>query len=135
MAEIEEEYADVLQNIESAIVSVYREHSELLDYDVENALNALIMAYHAEQQHRASRLVKFTPLAQQVYGRVRSMCEWRLGREEPFVAESGAGMDQPSPLSLAEVVMCLKRLRKSVQFWTRQGGRQGYLRYVNHFLL
>ncbi len=135
MAKIEEEYEDVLQNIEFAIVSVYREHSELLDYEVEKALNALIVAYQAEQQHRASGPVEFTPLVQQVYVRVRSTCEWRLGRGELFAAEAGAEMPQPSPLSLTEVVACLKRIRKSVQKWTQREGRQGYLRFVNEFIV
>ncbi len=64
MANIEEEYEDVLQNIEFAIISVYREHSELLDYEVEKALNALMVAYQAEQQQRAPSPVAFTPLGQ-----------------------------------------------------------------------
>lgn len=34
----------------------------------------------------------------------------------------------------AEIVACLKRLRKSVQFWTKSGGRQGYLNYIVEFL-
>ena len=135
MARIEEEYEDVLQNIEFAIVSEYRQHSELLDYEVEKALNALIVAYQAEQQHRASGRVAFTPLVQQVYERVRSVCEWRLGRDKLFVVESGAEMPQPSPLSLDEVVACLKRIRKSVQKWTEREGRQGYLRFVNQYIV
>ncbi len=135
MAKIEEEYDDVLQNIEFAILSVYREHSELLDYEVEKALNALMVAYQAEQQQRAPSPVAFTPLGQQVYARVRSMCEWRLGRKELPVAESSAERSQPSPLSLDEVVACLKRIRKSVQKWTQREGRQGYLRFVDEFIV
>ncbi len=135
MAKIEEEYEDVLQNIEFAIVSVYREHSELLDYEVEKALNALVVAYQAEQQQRAPSPVACTSLGQQVYARVRSMCEWRLGREELLVAESSGERPQPSPLSLDEVVACLKRIRKSVQKWTQREGRQGYLRFVNEFIV
>jgi hypothetical protein len=135
MATFEEQYEDVLQNIEFAIVSVYREHSELQDYDVEKALNALIEAYQSERQGRASGQAKFTPLAQEVYDRVRSMCEWRLGRDSLFIGNSGKKPPQPPPISLDEVVACLKRIRKSVQKWNRREGRQGYLRFVNEFIV
>jgi hypothetical protein len=135
MAKFEEEYEDVLQNIEFAIVSVFREHSELLDYEVEKALNALIATYQAEQHQRAPSPVAFSPLGQQIYSRVRSMCEWRLGREELFAVESGAEMPQPSLLSSDEVIACLKRIRKSVQKWTQRAGRQGYVRFVNEFIV
>jgi hypothetical protein len=67
VAEFEEEYQDVLQNIEFAIVSVYREDPGLLDYEVDSALNALIVAYQAEQKHRASRPAALSPLAQEVF--------------------------------------------------------------------
>ena len=38
---VEEEYTDVLQNIEFAIVSVHQEHPLLVDFDVENALKGV----------------------------------------------------------------------------------------------
>jgi len=135
MTEFEVEYQDVLQNIEFAIVSVYREHSELLDYEVERALNALIVAYQAEQQHRVSRPTALSPLAQQVFTRVNAMCEWRLGREAFTAEEPGAEIPHPSPVSLEEIVACLKRTRKSVKTWTQEGGRQGYLRFVSKFIV
>ena len=135
MTEFEVRYEDVLQNIEFAIVSVYREHSELLDYEVEKALNALILAYQAEQKHRVPSPVVFSPLAQQVFTRVHAMCEWRLGREALMVAESNAEILLPSPISLDEMVACLKRIRKSVQRWSQRDGRQGYLRFVNAFIV
>lgn len=37
----QETHLDVLQNIEFAVVSVYRDHSTLLDYSVMNALDAI----------------------------------------------------------------------------------------------
>mgnify|MGYP001600389697 CR=1 FL=1 len=41
MSNFEDEYMDVLQNIEMAIVSVYRKHRDLVDYDVDKVLNLL----------------------------------------------------------------------------------------------
>jgi hypothetical protein len=51
----EEQYQDVLQNIESAIVGSYRERPEdVSDWSVETALNALIRSYGAEQTGRSA---------------------------------------------------------------------------------
>ena len=134
MADFEEEYLDVLQNIEFAIISVYRQHAELLDHDVERALNTLIMAYQAEQQQRTPSPAALTALGQEVHDNVRSMCELRLGREA--LVKDGKRIKVPSfrSLSLAEIIACLKRIRKSVQTWSKQSGRQGYLRFVNEFI-
>ena len=49
---IEEEYLDVFQNIESFIVSIYRETPELSNWDVEGALDVLIRQYQAEWRGR-----------------------------------------------------------------------------------
>ena len=43
----EDKDLDVLQNIEFAIVSVYRERSGLSDYNVMRALDALILTFRA----------------------------------------------------------------------------------------
>jgi len=45
---LEDKYLDVLQNIEFAIVSVYRKESDLSDYEVMDALDALINLYRAQ---------------------------------------------------------------------------------------
>ena len=133
MTNFEEEYEDVLQNIEFAIMGVYREHPELVDSEVEKAVNALILTYQAEMQRCTPSPVSFTPLGQQVYVRVQSMCEWRLGRKEVFLTASGEHLPKPEPLSLEAMIACLKRIRKSVQTWTRREGRQGYLCFVEEF--
>jgi hypothetical protein len=31
-------------------------------------------------------------------------------------------------------VACLRKLHKSVEFWTKQGGRQGYLQFIEKFV-
>ena len=133
MEDFEDQYLDVLQNIEFAIVNVYRHQPDLVDFDVETAINGLFADYRAQQIDREPRAHEFNPRAQQVYEAVQAVCEWRLGRE------SAAAEDVPlaiklSPLSLDEIIACLKRIRKSVQTWTKRGGRQGYLLYVEQFI-
>lgn len=38
------------------------------------------------------------------------------------------------PISIEEMIACLKRVRKSVETWNKQGGRQGYLNYIENFI-
>jgi hypothetical protein len=132
----EEQHEDVLQNIEFGIISVYREHPEMTDWQVLDAIQALIRTYQAEERGRQVDSPSLEPLAQQVYDMAGAMCEWRLGRDQ-FVSEEGdKPIDLPiEPLSLDEIAACLKRIRKSIKFWSKRGGRQGYLNYVEQFIV
>ena len=38
------------------------------------------------------------------------------------------------PVTRDEIIACLKRVRKSIHLWTREGGRQGYLTFVSRFI-
>ena len=129
MAKVEEEYQDVLQNIEAAIVSVHRRHPEMLDYDVDGALEALVAWYTAEQRGRTAREPVLHGLRRDVFTAVREICEWRLGRDAPALpapSDAGVGVDV--------IVACLKRVRTSVQRWTREGGRKGYLTFIREYV-
>ncbi|NLG98209.1 MAG: hypothetical protein GX491_12680 [Chloroflexi bacterium] len=130
---IEEEYADVLQNIELAIVGVYKEKPELTDYNVESAITALGRTYQYEKTSGPDA-VPVRPkgeLANKVYDAVRAMCEWRLGREN-LVDEEGQPM-QVEPITIDEIQACLKRIRKSVNYWNKESGTRGYLDYISQF--
>jgi len=132
--QIEDQFLDVLQNIESAIVSVYHTHPELADWDVEAALESLTQVYHAEARHKSAEPRQLTGNQAEVVRAVQAMCEWRLGRA-PLQDERDQLVERPSaPLTTTEMIACLKRLRKSVQFWTKSGGRQGYLNYIVNFI-
>ncbi len=131
---VEEQYTDILQNIEFAILSVHREYPLLVDFDVENALNALINRYYAESTQHPPRPVSLNERAHLVYERVEAMCEWRLGRES-LITEEGAPLDEgPGAVNLDVILACLKRIRKSVQRWNKEGGRQGYLTFIGRFI-
>jgi hypothetical protein len=127
MPSFEDEYMDVLQNIEMAIVSVYREHNDLLDYDVDKVLNLLWTEYRDEKQSRSRAAPKLSDRAQMVYDRVREVCEWRLGRAKEELVKV-----KPEPVTVDEIMDCLKRIRKSVDLWNKQGGRQGYLYFIDN---
>jgi len=134
MSHLEDEYLDVLQNIEFAIVTVYHHNPELTDYDVDNVLNTLIRAYRSQQQNREFTKPTMKPQAEDLYEGVRQMCEWRLGREKLMGSAHKPKGPSPSPISIDEIVACLKRIRKSVELWNKQGGTRGYLQYVDQFI-
>jgi len=39
------------------------------------------------------------------------------------------------PIDVPTLVLCLKRLVKSVQQWNKHGGRQGYLTFMTQFFM
>ena len=131
MPSFEDQYLDVLQNIEMAVVSVYREHNTLLDYDVDKVLNILWTEYRNEKQGKAVPAPRLGENALRVYERVKDMCEFRLGRSST-IKTGGWFKAKPTPLSFDEVMDCLKRIRKSVALWTKEGGRQGYLYFIDN---
>ena len=129
---VEDEYTDVLQNIEWSILAVYNEEATLLDLDVIEALEVLIRGYGLEEQGRGWPRAKLSSRAALVFDTCREVCEWRLGRAT--MSTSGGDRLAPPPVPLGAVVRCLKRLRKSARFWNERSGRQGYLEYIQQFL-
>lgn len=131
---VEDQYLDVLQNIELNIVSVYQQQPALSDWDVALAFEALIQFYSAEAHGRLAEVRQLPGSQAEVVRAAQLMCEWRLGRVT-LIDERDQPIELPlKPITAAEIVACLRRLRKSVQFWTKVGGRQGYLNYIRQFL-
>ena len=83
MKEFDETNLDVLQNIEFGIIQVYRADKSLLDFDVKDALDAMVRHYRAEEEQRSPPAMRLGDRAQRVFSSVQAFCEWRLGRA-PF---------------------------------------------------
>lgn len=130
----EEKYLDVLQNIEFGITNVYRQHPELTNWDALEAIQALIRHYTAEMQNRTPPTVRLSELSQLVLDSVSAMCEWRLGRRQLSTKDDQPVALEMEPKTVDEIIACLKRTRKSIQFWEKKGGRQGYLNFVSEFV-
>jgi hypothetical protein len=124
-----EKYQDVLQNIEFAIVSIYRENLEMTDYAVMRSLEAIINHYSAEKTGKRPRNYSLDEIEKEIFRQVQSVCEWRLGRPSSF------GMPGITPISLDEIIQCLKRILKSVEKWNKHEGIQGYLRFVSQYVV
>jgi len=130
----EEKYEDVLQNIEFALVQVYREHKEMTDWEARDAVNALIRTYKAELRGRTAPSLQLKPLVQKAYDSVQGMCEWRLGREH-MVDENKQPVDlEMKPQTVDEIIACLQRVLRSIELWQKEGGRRGYFNFVSQFV-
>jgi len=125
-----EDHLDLLQNLEFAIVDVYRVERALLDLDVQSAVDALVRHYHAEEERRAAPARMLGERAGQVFEAVRGICEWRLGRAAG-PGESGA---TASAVPVETLVRALRQIQKSVRRWNERQGRQGYLDFVSGYV-
>jgi hypothetical protein len=130
--QIDEERLDVLQNLEHTVASVYAQHPELTDYAVLRTYEARLQAYSDEIKGRSPRSCFAEGAEAELMGQVRRMCEWRLGRCD--VAMEDMQAPDCEPLDVPTMVLCLKRLVKSVKTWTKKGGRQGYLDFMSRFV-
>ena len=131
---VEDRYVDVLQNIEFGIVMTYRNHPEMSDYDVIRMLEALINKYAAEKIGRQPRGFSLSKVEQALLENVRRMCEWRLGRGTLVDTPEKVKEMAPEPKTIDEIVLCLKRILKSVKTWNTEDGRQGYLKFVIQYV-
>jgi len=129
-----EKYQDVLQNLEFAIVRAYERDPSLLDLDVIDLLDAAIRRYGAVAQGRVPSAHRLANKVVPAYALLERMCEFRLGRTSMGGEADTPEVYVPDPLSIDELLACLKRLRKSANFWNAEAGRQGYLEYVSQFV-
>jgi hypothetical protein len=125
-----EEYADILQNIEFAIVVFHDDYPDLLDYDVEGALDVLVAGYTSELRGKTYSRPPLSDLRRDLMRDLLLVCEWRLGRAS-LLAEADPA---PRIVSVEEMVACLSRIRKSVRKWTKDGGRKGYLTFIRQYV-
>jgi lysyl-tRNA synthetase class II len=130
---VEEEYMDVLHNMEFAIIEVYKAYPDLSDYDVIRALEVLIDNYSGERIDRPPREFRLTISEQVLVDTVRMMCDMHLGRiTSEDDEESLTGPIEP--VTVDEIILCLKRLIKSAKMWNKEGGRQGYLNFIAQYV-
>jgi hypothetical protein len=132
---IEDQHPNVLQNIEFAVATFYRDHPQLSDYAVMRTYEALIDRYSAEAAGREARKRELADLERALFDEARRMCEWRLGRADLPNDGSNRAAHSMEPITVEVLVLCLKRLLKSAQTWNKRGGRKGYLEYMSQFIV
>lgn len=131
---IQDEFPDVMQNIEFAIVAVFERNPDLADRDVLAAVEVLMNVYSREGTKRERPTTGPPGMAKVVYQECRRVCEWRLGRRPLTDGDPTDDDEPPDEISLKDMIRCLKGLRKSIRMWHSMGGRQGYLNYVSQFV-
>lgn len=77
---VNDEYTDVLQNIEWAIVMDFRVDPSLLDLDVADAVDGLIRHISREAEGLGVSDPRLSPPASRVFGAIKRICDWRMGR-------------------------------------------------------
>jgi hypothetical protein len=40
----------------------------------------------------------------------------------------------PAEITVAEILACLRKVRRSVDKWNKRGGSQGYLQFVQQYI-
>lgn len=134
MGEFEERYNDTLRSMELTLVQQYRQLENLTDWEVKTAVNNLIRLYTAETRRRPDQVFRQDALTQLVFDRLRFTCAGWLGRE-PLLDERGTAVTLTGQaLRLDEVIACLKRIRRSIEMWQKDGGRRGYFEFIDQFL-
>ena len=134
MGNFEDQYNDPLRSMEIALVKTYRHDETMTDWETLNALNGLLRTYTAEQRRRTAPALNLKSLAQQSFDALKLTCDGWLGRA-PLVDEFGQIVElKDNTLTLTEVIDCIKRIRKSVEMWQKEGGKRGYFNFVDQFL-
>jgi hypothetical protein len=126
----EERFPDVLYNIEIAIKVFYQDNPNLSDFNVDNALSGLIRVYKAQMAGTSAPRLKLSEIEQELYDRVKTQCDLIIGLEVSLIE----GEENTPPRTTGDIILCLKRIRRSINFWRNELGRQGYLNYITDFL-
>jgi hypothetical protein len=100
----------------------------MTDYVVTRAYEEAVAYYSAVSQAQAPKPTRLTGLDLQLFQAVQGAADRRL---TGFTLDDGTRIE---PVSASDLVECFKRLRKSVERWTRTGGRQGYLSFTAQFV-
>jgi hypothetical protein len=130
----QKENLDVLQNLEFAIVEVWRANPGMTDYSALRAYEAARQHYRAELRGHPPKPLDLTGLDAVAFEALKRICEFRLGRDAGPPSASEKDDVPVPPLPLEKLLACLQELAKSVERHTRSGGRQGYLQFIDRFL-
>jgi hypothetical protein len=103
---VEEDYLDVLQNLEFMIIQLYRENPDLVDAEVLNAVESLTRKYGAEAEGKSISSRPLRELTKQIANVLEEMAEFRLGRspsEDGLMRSVDAdpeapGLERPEPM-------------------------------------
>ncbi|PTA68255.1 hypothetical protein C8263_08860 [Deinococcus arcticus] len=109
--------------MELAVLGVYGEHPDLTDAQVDAAYEELARRYRAEATHFPFKPGHLDGLRAEVHDAAL--------RHLTLMLDHLDTADRPSAEELRQ---CVNRLRSSVKRFSREGGRQGYLKFIDREL-
>ena len=125
-----DDYLDVLQFLETAVITVWRSHPEMTDHAVARAYEAAFESYRAQARNQVPKTAALQGIDSTIFQALNLACETRIGKT-PTAPE----MDKRVQIVTVEILVdCLRELKKSVERHTKSGGRQGYLNFVSRFI-
>lgn len=133
MAFVEEDYLMELQNLEFAYVTCYKNNPKMNDHAALFVVEQLIKSYNAEMQGRAYSPSVLQQHEQEAYDSVKAMCEFNLGRQALGNGDDAVNIPE-GQLTVEELLACLKRIKKSIEFWQKRGGRRQYYEFVRGYV-
>ena len=131
--QIQEEFEEILKNIELRVMMFFSTNPTMTDYVVAQVYETLVAHYNAKLNGRTPSAPRLKGLALELFEEVLPVCEICLDDSPPGEVSKKKNLPIQT-VSNAELVACLKLVQKSVKLWTEQGGRQGYLTFVSRFL-
>ena len=123
---VHEQFEPQLKAIETVVMDFYKAHPDLTDAVVDGVYEELSRRYRAEATSFDFKPGRLDGLREDLHAALLPVTESLCGRP---AAPSGL-----AAISAEDLRQCLNRLRKSVALWTKEMGRQGYLKFLSrHF--
>lgn len=116
---IEEKFENELKAIESSVVGVFRSEPSLLDSQVNRAISSMAIILKSKVNGKIVEKPRFDGLDLLVF--------------DALDAAVKALLNTNPNLTDDDLLQCLKIVAKSISRWTKQLGRQGYLKFVSQY--
>jgi hypothetical protein len=132
---LEERHPDILQNIEFAIVAVYRENPDLRDADAIQALEALTKYFRQKSRGSDPDLPNdLSSQAGNIFAAVLDVLSIRDGLKEATPKRPSFSRAFREPSQEEIFLACLRKIEKSARRWNKRNGERGYLNFVMEYL-
>ncbi len=134
---LENSYEDLLQNIEFALASNYRNDPSLRDVDVIKALEALTKYYQRKAMGREAEKPELPEKSSAVFESVIDVLAMRediIGEPEEKPARRAFSRALRKTTKEEIFLACLRKIEKSVKRWNKRYGARGYFDFVKDFV-
>ena len=108
---VEEKYINELMQIESSIYEFFKINQQVSDSQIERVISELILLNKSKKKGY-SREINLIGLDLDLLNSINSKIDSLEINEE-------------------ELIICLKRIKRSIEKWNKQMGRQGYIHFIS----